>query len=232
MKTLIFGTSYVGNFARREVVSLWAQLTRRLNPDTDILLIDSASPVDFSAITKENDINVFRFDDNLGHFNITGKDGWGRAFAKGVTYAIEAKYDYVVALDSDLLFVKSVGPIINKMHECGVKVAMPMAYPYAFTETALFFASVPYLHNVNFVAKYDWEHPPPQTKETIPERRVERIFGDDLFCLFLRGYRNHSNSATWQNFEERTFAYGGEWYHGGADIGLYHRFLRMNKIQL
>lgn len=232
MRILIFGTSYVGDYGRREIVSLWARLTRKLNPDVDMLLIDSASPVDLAPIMKESRINVFQFGDNPGHFNVTGKDGWGRSFCKGVEFAIHQGYDYTVALDTDLLFVKPVTPIIEKMHECGIKVAMPMAYPYAFTETALFFANVDYLREIDFGTKYDWEHPPPQTRETIPERRVERIFGDDLFCLYLRGYRNHANTAKWDNFEEKIYPYGGEWYHGGNDIGLYHRFLRMNKVEL
>lgn len=235
-RTLIFATSYVKDFTRRDVVKLWAKVTAKLNPDHDMLLIDSASPVDpreflgWSDYDSDKPINrvVYRFDDNIGHLSANGRDGWGRAFCKGVQIAIDRGYDYIAHLDSDLIFCKPVEPIIAKLHRSGVKVAMPMSYPYLFTETAVLFVSVPYLKEIDFIARYDWDHPVPGR---IPELRCEDIFGDDLFCLPLRGLRNDGNQVSWQTFDRASF-YGMDFLTHSADTGLYDRLLRKNGVAL
>lgn len=227
-RTLIFGTSYIADYARRNVVDLWARVTAKLNPDTDISLIDSASPIRPESFLSSR-IQIFQFGDNVGHLNITGKDGWGRAFCKGIELAISGGYDYVAHIDSDMLFARSASQIVAKIARTGVKVACPMAHPYLFAETACLFASVPYLKEIDFVKQYDWEHP---AGKPIPEVRCEQIFGDDLFGLPLKGIRNDGNAVTWLNFDHRAAAYGLDFFTHSADFGLYERFLRLNGIRL
>lgn len=233
---LIFSTSYVGDFARRDLVKLWAKVTTKLNPNTDILLIDSASPVDPRQFLEwpeyqDGEIaprRIYRFDDNIGHLNISGQDGWGRAFCKGIQIAIDDGYDFIAHIDSDLIFCKPVRPIVDKMMNIGVNVAMPMSHPYMFTETAVLFVSVPYLKEINFIQKYDWQKP---KNGKLPEIRCEEIFADELFCLPLRGMRNDGNFINWQNFD-KSFPYGLDFFTHSSDAGLYDRMLKKNGIQV
>jgi hypothetical protein len=44
MSTLIFGTTYIDSPDREHLTHQWLMLTRHLNPDCDILMVDSASP--------------------------------------------------------------------------------------------------------------------------------------------------------------------------------------------
>lgn len=229
--TLIFATSYVGDFARRDLVKLWANVTTKLNPGVDILLIDSASPVDPRQFLGWEDYpgdgrSVYRFPDNIGHLNITGNDGWGRAFCKGIEIAIDGGYDFIAHLDSDLIFCKPVTPIVDKLRRSSVKVAMPMGHPYMFTETAVLFASVSYLRDIKFIERYNWSKP---KNGKIPEVQCEEIFADELFCLPLRGMRNDANVITWQNFD-RSFPYGLDFFTHSSDADLYERMLKKNGI--
>ncbi|MDE2097112.1 MAG: glycosyltransferase [Patescibacteria group bacterium] len=230
-RTLIFGTSYVGNYTQLETFALWAKVTRKLNPDTNILVVDSGSPLDLHKAAQENQIQIFHHEDNIGHLNATGKDGWGRAFTTGIQSAFLGEYDWIAALDCDLIFAKPVGPVIEKLARTNIKVAMPIATPFLFTETALCFASVPYLEKIDFIGKYDWQNPPRDQPFNIPEVRCEKIFADDLFVLLLRGYRGHGGSVTWGNWD-RCAAYGLDWLHAVPDMGLYRRMLRMNGVDV
>ena len=140
MKTLIFSTSYCHDQASRYLVNLWAGLTRGLNPDTDILLIDSASPC--LPDLSDSGVKVWSFPDNIGHFGKTGKDGWGRAFCKGLSEAIDGGYEQAVFIESDLLFSRPVAGFLEKMDRMGIPFACPMAAPYQFLETGLMFMDV------------------------------------------------------------------------------------------
>ena len=79
-RTLIFGTSYIADQTARWVLEQWMRITRKLNPDTDILLIDSASPVHIPAFAG---VRHKQFTENIGHIWRSGKDGWGRGFCAG-----------------------------------------------------------------------------------------------------------------------------------------------------
>ena len=128
---LIFGTSYVqGQHARYEI-TLWRDLVTKLNPDADFLVIDSASP-DLPPLPG---VEVQQLGDNIGHLSRGGRDGWGRAFVAGLT----AAYDWVVHIETDLLFARPVASIIKKLERYGVGAACPVALPYAFIETGLMF---------------------------------------------------------------------------------------------
>lgn len=231
-RTLIFGTCYVGTYQALQVIELWAKVTRKLNPDKPIMMFDNASPMNISAALAANDIELYQIGDNIGHLNATGKDGWGRSFSVGVQYAIDAGYDWIVHLDYDLIFAQPVAPTLAQMAKAGVKVAMPIAMPHMFTESALLFASVPYLQEIDFIGKYDWANPPRDGNVyNIPECRCERVFGDDLFLLNLRGYRGHFGGIGWQNFD-KIAAYGLTWLHKMQDYSLYGKLLRLNGVEV
>src|SRR5579872_7105927 len=114
-RTLIFGTSYIADQQAKWLLQQWAAVTRKLNPDADMLVIDSASPVQFRLV--DLDIRSLGFTDNVGHLSRTGRDGWGRAFCFGLETALREKYDYAVHIECDLLFARPVAPIIKRMAE-------------------------------------------------------------------------------------------------------------------
>lgn len=242
MKTLILGTCYIAaategaqNY-KGDVVRLWLDLAVKLNPDTDILLVDSRSPVNLSEVLgiPRDDVHgtVHVFEENIGHLNTTGRDGWGRAFCWGVEYAIEHGYDYLAYIDADIIFTQSVWPTIEKMHLFDVKVAMPPALNYAFCENGIMFAEVNYLRATDFVARYDW---PNRTRATacaeIPEMVCERIFGDDLFLLPIRALRDSVGRLTVNNVEH-AFPYGMDALTHVRDFRVYQKFVAMKGIEL
>ena len=219
MRQLIFSTSYCHDQASRYLVSLWAGLTRRLNPDADIILIDSASPClpDLSDL----DINVWSFPDNIGHLGKTGKDGWGRAFCKGLSDAIALDYSQAVFIESDLLFANPIGPTLEKMWRMDVPFACPMAAPYQFIETGLMFMDVKAMDRHALIENYNWEKP---VANEPPERRIENILSPWLFTLPFRGCRNDYGYATAKNFDE-AFPFGCDYITHCDDFAVYKKFL-------
>ena len=208
--TLIFGTSWVPDQERRWVLDQWVAVTRKLNPDTDMLIVDSASPAMPLFPASAPDVAMaFRFDDNIGHLSRTGRDGWGRAFCMGLKIAAERHYDYVVHAECDLLCARPVGPIIARMAACGVGAAAPMAWPHQqMIETALLFMDMRWVRESDFIARYDWEHSP--TGLPLPEQRVEAILADKFFALPLRGARNDLGQITAGNIKQ-AFPAGCDW---------------------
>lgn len=219
MKTLIFGTSYVQGAVAAETFRLWADMTRRMNPDTDITVIDSQSPV---YIHHAPDITFAQLGDNIGHLSRGGRDGWGRAFSCGIQQAIDEQYDWVVHIECDLLFARPVAEVIDKMCRSGVRAAAPMAIPYQFIETALSFWNVAYLREVDLIVRYDWEHPPPNG--LLPEQRIGDICAGELFALPLRGLRNDMRMSA--DMIQRSFPAGIDWITH-AELGVLRRFVEM-----
>lgn len=269
MKTLILGTSYISaaqegaqNYGAK-LAEMWARLARHLNPDCDILIVDSASPINpadvlrpigfiEAQIVADSDFphnfvisdgaedpaerfrrnGVLRFPDNIGHINTTSRDGWGRAFCKGVEYAFDWGYDYIAYCDVDILFARPVGPIIEKMARSGVKASCPVDTQYAFLENGLMFLDVAYLRDSDFIGRYNW---PSRTRSAdpmeIPEMVFERLMEDVLFTLPLRTYRDDMKRITPNNIEH-AFPYGIDAITHMASIECYERFLEMKGIKL
>lgn len=190
-KVLIFGTVYADTEERMRLTQLWARHHRRLNPDCDLLLVDSASPMfwhsDGSSISEaQTPISVERcsltsFPDNIGHLSrngpggasAPGRDGWGRAFCRGLEMAIEKGYDYVVHIEGDSLFKYPVGSIISRMMTSGhtalsVPVLGTKRLETGWVETGLIFFSVPFLRRTKFVENYAWE-------KRLPSPTPERV---------------------------------------------------------
>jgi hypothetical protein len=242
MKTLILGTSYVGKGAQgygSRMVTLWAKLAMKLNPECDILIVDSASPENPAQflsplIESGGRLAVYGFNDNIGHLNTTGLDGWGRALSKGIEIAIYSGYDYICYMDVDIIFVRPVSEIIGKMDAAGVRVACPMDRLYCFIENGLMFLSVPYLRDTKFVERYDWasRKGPITVPSEVPEAVFERLLEPELFTLPLRGMRDDMGQLTVNNLAG-AFPYGGADYLTHVkDFAVYERLLELKGITL
>lgn len=225
MKTLIVGTSYVHGATALAIFGMWAKLVRQLNPDTDILVVDSKSPTSFAEHLDGRNIELFSFPENIGHLSLNRVDGWGRAFCMGVQTAIDRGYDYMVGMDCDILFAHPVSKILDKMRKYGVRCAIPMAYPYQFTETALSFWDVSYLEEIDFIAKYDWEG---AHTDAPPEHRVDKICQEEMFSLPLRGMRNDMRVST--QHMRISFLHGIDWITH-AELPHLRLFLEMNNLE-
>ena len=221
-RTLIFGTSYVGDQQAKWLLEQWVEVNRRLNSSKDcaVLIVDSASPC------LPAGLNVFQLGKNIGHLSRTGQDGWGKAFCVGLEMAAQKGFDYVVHIETDLLFARPVAPIIDRMARFGVGAAAPMANPWHYIETALLFLDMRWVRESDFIARYDWEHSP---AAPLPEQRVQAILADKLWALPLRGMRNDLGALTAGNMAGR-FPEGID-YLTHATPATFRAFLAMNDLQ-
>jgi hypothetical protein len=202
-RTLIFGTSYVADQQAAYAYRQWADLVLALNPGAAVLAVDSASP----CLPRVPGVGVLRLDDNIGHLGSTGRDGWGRAFCKGLHIGLFGDYDRVAHIETDVLFARPVAEVFAKMEASGVKAAAPMAYPHQFVETGLMFFDGAWLRGSRLAERYAWDKPYPRP---FPEERVAALCGDALFALPLRGMRNDSGQLTAGNMRAM-FPYGMDW---------------------
>lgn len=220
-RILIFGTIYAHDQKSSYLAKMNGNLIRRLNPGLDVMLVDSDSPI--RVRWGERDINL---SPNIGHLSGGGRDGFGRAFCAGLDYAVDNEYDYVAQIDADILFAHPVRPVVERMCNAGVMVAAPMDFTYQFIENGLMFYYVPWLRSTGFTAAYDWEN---STQTEFPERKVERLCGDDLFILPYRGLRNDRGAVTPLNMR-RAFPFGLD-YITHAEFDLYRAFLALNGLE-
>jgi len=242
MNTLIYGGCFADNEFKLEMVTLWARLVRHLNPATDIVLFDSASPFDPQIfIPKKLNINVHRFPENIGHLSHGGGDGAGRTLCAGLEYGIEHGYDYAVHLGTDMFFAKSVAEIIDRMEGSLVSCACLANPIYQFPEWELSAFFVSWVAETDFITKYDWQSvrgPYPQLprpsllKKYIPEWRLKAAAGDALWLLPYWGIRNDKNQVNFINLHEQCPYEPPTWLHMGTDIRLFLRFLELNEIVL
>lgn len=222
-RTLIVGTSFIQGAAAAETFSMWASLIRRLNPGTDVLVIDSASPTPLPVERWTPEFDCISLPDNIGHLSRGGGDGWGRSFSIGVSNAVERGYDYLANIECDILFAKPVAEIIARMERANVKCCAPMAMPYQFTETGCSFWSVPYLRDIQLVEQYDWKRS--TLNGPLPEQRIDTICADEMWALPLRGFRNDMRVTADQL--KRLFPDGIDWLHH-AELPVLRAFLEIN----
>lgn len=226
-KILIAATSYVPNETARELCKLSCRVIKHLNPDEDFVLIDAGSPFDPRQFLPKG-TNIIGFDENVGSITQGGKDGSGRGLCKAIQLGIDLRYDYVAVQETDMIFAKPIRPIIERMHKAGVKVASPsFASPYIFAEWSIFFINCHYAKEIDFIGQYDWENTQPWP---LVEMKMERIFGDDLFFLGLRGFRNEGNVMNVANLANN-FPYSNcVWLTHCADHNVYARMLELNGV--
>jgi hypothetical protein len=214
MKTLIFATTYVDTYAKRRVLGQWAALNRKINPDCDLLWIDSASPV-----LLPSDIHTIKFGGNIGHLSRGGRDGFGRAFCCGLTYACEHDYSHVFHVEGDSLFRARIVPLQPQPRVLSIPVRGGWGGGYeTWIETGLIGFSTAWLRETRFVERYDW---PNRTLDPSPEQHVRKLCGDALWLVNWRGARNDTGLITLDNV--------GEWdwiTHCTTDI--FDRFFEIN----
>lgn len=230
-RVLIYGSSWVNNFHVRDLCKLWAKVTRYLNPNERIVLLDSDSPIKPSEfMPTEFEIEHYQFGDNPGHLHRHGQgDGAGRALCKGIELAIDDNYDYVVYIEGDLIFAHPVMPIIKRMAKHGIRFAAVMDTTYFFLEGGLYFMDVAYLKATDFIGRYDWQDNSPERQTEEPEFRTEKIVKDELWLLPLRGLRNDYNQVTRSNL--MSHRRGLDYITHCRDFGLYAKFIEMNGIK-
>ena len=219
MRVLIFGTSYVDTQEKKWLAEQWLRLARELNPSANILVVDTPTPVEWMPPYTW----AHSFYNNIGHLTKTGKDGWGRAFAKGVQLADD--YDYVVHIECDLLFARPVMPIIERMQKRGIKALSTVATPHRMMETGLMFLDMEYVRETGLIERYDWET---SSLTELPERRMAKLLGDDLFLLPLWGFRDEDRVLTPATMIPN-FPAGVDWLTH-ASTACYKQFLNINGL--
>jgi hypothetical protein len=224
-RTLIFGTTYVDSADRQKLTVQWLFLHRALNPDCDFLLVDSASPLPIIQPSNGPRCEVFQFGDNVGHLSRKGRDGWGRAFTKGLDLAVERGYEFVAHIEGDSLLRLPVRNLVADMVKWGKPVAsIPvsgMERDFAgWVETGLMAFSVDWVKRNQFTQRYDWPH---REVRPTPEVVVRGIVGDpNLYMLPIKGWRGDKHQITNAN----VVALDLDWVtHCHNDVFCYDRFV-------
>jgi SAM-dependent methyltransferase len=190
LRILIFGTTFEADAERAELTDLWVKLHRALNPDCDLLLVDSASPYRPGIAQRHPDIPLLSFADNIGHLN-----GWGRAFCKGLHHAIVGDYDWVVHIEGDSLCREPIRPAVEKFAADGIRVIAPPFSP-GWIETGFMFFGVGWLVGHEFIERYDWEKRSPSAH---PEEVIHELVGSDLYLLPWAVLRDDASKLTTDN---------------------------------
>ncbi len=231
-RTLILSTCFVASPSMRDLIVMWAKLMDRLNPGMDILLIDSASPINPAKFLHVQGFReaedgawpskmVWSFPDNVGHLSRGGKDGWGRAFCKGIELAVaHGGYDYVAYMDADILCRKPVSDVIEQMASHQIKITCPLDFTYQFAENGLCFLDLEWMLESKFCERYDWQNP-----VGLPEFRFEQLAGKEIWILPWRGLRNDHNRMTPQNLNGNL-----DYITHCQDMKTYTRFLEINGL--
>lgn len=241
--TLLFGTFYIDSPDRDQLTDLWKRLHLALNPDCDFLAVDSQSPISkFADWTpydgKRHSRMYFNFSDNIGHLSrpkvTQGKDGWGRAFCKGLEIACELGYEHVAHIEGDSLFRLKVTDVVKQMQaeaiDCASTYVEGMRLPGSnngWVETGLMFFSTDYLKRSNFIERYNW---PYRKAAPTPERYIrQQILERDLNSKQLRfmpwkALRADRNQVTKDNVVSLNL----DWVthqHNSAEQDVYHKFV-------
>ena len=223
LKVLVFGTTYVDSEDRVKLTQHWIDVHGKLNADCDLLLVDSASPMPFPPCDR---VEVIRFANNIGHLSRKGRDGWGRAFCRGLQEAINRGYDYVVHIEGDSLFRLPVMTIVRNMEERNQNVLSTPVRGMKrdhkdWLETGLMFFSVDYLKRSNLIDQYDY---PNRTESPTPEVVLWRLIGDSLTMMPWRALRGDKNQITSDNVT----SLGLDWVtHCHNDVAVYDKFATM-----
>lgn len=207
LRVLIFATTYADTPERVRLTEQWVKLHGSLNPDCDLLLVDSASPLSLEQAGAN--ILFHSFPDNIGHLSRNGpngpasggRDGWGRAFCKGLEIAADDGYDYAVHIEGDSLFRLPVMPIVNQMQGDGVDcLSVPVEgtkrKEVGWVETGLMFFDVRYVADSGFIRKYDW---PNRKRSPTPEVIIHRILGPSLKMMPWKAERGDKSQITVDN---------------------------------
>lgn len=243
-KILIVGSAYVDNEGLRELCKLWSRVVTYLDPDCDVIIIDSASPFKPSVFLDWPEIEgfgegllsipgsvraVYRFSDNIGHLSRGGQDGGGRTYCKAVELAAASDYDYLAFIETDLIFMRSVVEIVRRLARSGTKVAALPSFQYQFPEFGVSFIDVKWAKEFDLIKKYNWQGSQPWP---IPEIRMMNFLRDYLMLLPLYGMRVDQLGATAETLPNFFPYYPPAFVTHAADLAVYTRALMLNNIQL
>lgn len=199
MRVLMFGTVYCDNEMKVHMASLWAQLHKQLNPNVDLMLVDSASPFtpSFEGVARLNT------GDNIGHLARGGQDGWGRAFSAGLIFGAVADYDFIVHVEGDSLLRLPVRPICEQMLADKVMCASVPVHgtknaEQGWVETGLMFFHSSIVDDV--VREYEWRDCEPKRKYPYcPEWWMHQIVSLDLRMMPWSAERGDKGQITCDN---------------------------------
>lgn len=207
MRKLIYGLTYINDLGKVELTEMWLKLLQLFNPDCDILLVDTPAEPSFRGlvpslrgvthhVVAEGDplpqlqrgVNCISFDDNIGHLSLTGRDGWSRAFCRGIQVALEQDYDYVAHIEGDILCRLKFDDAIAKMKTHNLGALSTIATKWNFMEIGLIFMECNYLREIDFLGRYDWRSMTRDDRMQRPEHIVHKIMqGRLLFELWYGG---------------------------------------------
>ena len=197
-RTFIYGGAYVATPERAWLVRHWAKLIRHLNPGHTIFILNTPGPVNLPPV---GDVYVHHFSDNIGHLaekagELPG-DGWGRAMCAGVTHAIEADYDSVAFVETDVLLARPVDELVAEMHAADKHFAQPDFPTRRFKESDIFVADVAWLRDTDFIGRYDW----PSVRPCVegfppPEERLAALTEASHYTLSIHGVRANDHAVT------------------------------------
>lgn len=196
MKCLIFGTTYIDGPDRLRLLNQWIDLNERLNPDCDLLIVDTPSGYTFEP-TSNRPLMIERFKDNIGHMARGGRDGWGRAFCRGLELAMFGKYDYVAHVEGDSLCRLPIKRMFaemskNAIHIASVPVMGTKKQEHEWVETGLMLMSVSHVFKIGLISRYDWPAGGKLYPNNTPERVLFKLIGDDLTMMSWRAYRDQA----------------------------------------
>jgi predicted SAM-dependent methyltransferase len=225
---LIFATTYVDSDARQTLTEQWLELTSALNPGAPLLLVDSASPLPLvsEAWKKQHpsvQYRVFDFGDNVGHLSRGGKDGWGRAFCKGLEIAVEEGFTYVAHVEGDSLLRLPVDGLIDQMLQaqrecCTTKVSGMKKDIAGWIETGLMVFKTAYVRDSGFIQNYNWKA---RRVAPTPEIVIANLIKSDVFLLPIKAVRGDKHQITHDN----VLSLGLDWItHCHNDVWATDRF--------
>lgn len=186
---------------KRAIQNLWFKMAES-NRGCDVVIVDSCSSM---LPHVPSSVWYYGFEDNVGHLSRGGRDGWGRAFCHGLSFAAERDYDWVVHVECDSLCNLDIVAEVENMELRGDCVAtIPVSSMPKWPETGLMFFSVDWLRASHFVQGYDWANRPRRPE---PEVHVRDLVGRDMTYMETHGMRDDFHELTVDNVNDRKLSW-------------------------